>query len=317
LLLRPGRPVPLFSSLEVTRRCNRRCRYCASPTADASADLPTADWLGILADLARSGCAATSFTGGEPLLRDDLETLAAAARDHGLRVGLNTNGGLLGRRRGLLPLLDSVTLSLDGIREVNDTLRGPGAFDEVLEALAVLRGAGVPARITAVLSSASLPDLKVFLEQVACLDVPVLFQPAYDDLLRAPGRPDPERPDPAALADAIDLLLAAKARGLRVANSTAALRRMRGDLGVPMPPCRGGRLFVRITHRGTLEVCGIRGDPSPAGIDARDGIVAGMGRIAAAPGRCGHCGSAARLEFNLLAAGRPDVLWERLVARRN
>lgn len=278
-----------------------------------SSDLPTAAWLGFLDELAKAGCAAVSFTGGEPLLREDLESLVRAARGHGLRVGLNTNGCLLARRPGWLPLLHRVTLSLDGVREVNDALRGAGAFDEVLEALAVLRGAGVPARITAVLSSASLRDLDAFLEQVAILDVPVLFQPAYEDLLRAPGRPDPERPDRTSLARAIDRLLAAKARGVPVANSTAALRLMRGDPGVRMPPCRGGRLFVRITHRGMLEVCGIRGDPAPAGIDAKDGIVAGMRRIVSAPDRCGHCGSAARLEVNLLASCRPDVLWERLL----
>ncbi len=314
LMLLPGRPVPLFASLEVTRRCNRHCRYCASPEADPCGDLSTQTWIGFLDDLAAAGCAAVSFTGGEPLLREDLEALVRAARQRRLRVSLNTNGSLLSRQRTLLPLLDSVTVSLDGVREVNDALRGPGAFDEALETLALARTAGVPARVTSVLSAASLPGLDSFLEHVACLDVPVLFQPAYEELLRAPGRPDPERPDRMVLTRAIDQLLAAKARGVPVANSTAALRLMRGDAGAKMPPCRGGRWFVRITHRGMLEVCGIRGDPSPQGIDAQDGIVAGMRRIGAMPKTCMHCGSAARLEFDLLATGRLDVWWERLRA---
>jgi len=67
-------------------------------------------------------------------------------------------------------------------------------------------------------------------------------------------------------------------------------------------------LFVRIAADGTLGVCGLPGDPSPAGVDARDGVVRGMRRILQNRNECGFCWSAARVELLLALRLRPSAI---------
>lgn len=305
-----GGPVPLFASLEVTRRCRRSCRYCASPGGSGDTEMPLSAWTAILDDLANSGALAVSVTGGEPLERPDAIEICERAQERGLFVGLNTNGIMIPDRREVLARVNRITLSLDGTREVNDSLRGTGAFDAVQDAIALARGAGVPVSITAVLSVRNVDRLDEFLAWLATRGVPVLFQPAYENLLRSDDLANPERLDDLAMRAALARILAAKEAGVPVRNSTVALRGML--VGDGPPRCQGGRFFVRVTASGGVEACGLRGDPSPGGIRASEGIVAGMRRIRAAANRCRRCESAVRAELNLLAAFDRGAWWERI-----
>ncbi len=306
-----GRPVPLFASLEVTRRCSRSCRYCASPGGTLGPEVPLAGWVAILDDLAHSGALGISITGGEPLERPDVMAICDQARALGLYVGLNTNGIALPERRQVLSRVDHITLSLDGPPAVNDSIRGAGAFQAVYDAIRLAREAGVPVSITAVLSVRSVVALDEFLSWVAEQRIPVLFQPAYEHLLRSNGLPDPERLDDRAMRAALERILAAKEAGVLVQNSRAALRQML--VGDGPPRCQGGRTFVRVTASGEIQVCGLPGDTSPPGIRASEGIVEGMRRIRDARNRCQRCESAVRAEMNLLAAPSLEAWWERLV----
>lgn len=114
-----GRTVD-YVRISVTGACNLRCTYCLREE-DAPArpvgELDTAQIKKIIRALGKTGIRKVRFTGGEPLLRRDLEELVAAARNTaGIEsVKLTTNGLLLERR--LLSLLDAglggINLSLD------------------------------------------------------------------------------------------------------------------------------------------------------------------------------------------------------------
>lgn len=298
--LASGDPVPLFASLELTLRCNAACEYCGSNRALATSgdELPTASWMAILDDLARSGCVAVSFTGGEPLLRTDVEALASRAAKLGMSVGLNTNGRLLEKRRSILNFLSSVTVSIDGPRDVNDRIRGQGAFDAAIAAIRSARFAGVPVSVTSVISRASAPHIPTFLKWLGSMDLKAMFQPAYDIMLRSADEPCCLTPDAAALAIAIDAVIAAMPSGV-VVNSRQSLEIMAGRGGREVA-CLGGRLFVRIDYQGCVQVCGLASDPQSGRpcIDAQDGIVPAMKRIGWPRRPCASCPSAARLEIN-------------------
>lgn len=308
----PDRPVPLFASLEVTRRCPGRCAYCAAPKRGEVEELPTQEWIAILDDLARSGCLAVSFTGGEPLVRNDLGALMDHGRRLGLRVFLNTSGFGLPEREAWIRLADRVTVSLDGVREVQDRLRGAGAFDRAMEVIETCRRHRVPMQCNAVISRTAIARLPEFLDLLRRIGLPVQFQPAYDELLRSADATNPEAPDAEALHQAAVQVRRARRLGLAVQNDAEDLdlwARIRQD---NVPRCLGGRWFVRVTHRGHLEVCGIRPDPSPPGIRARDGIRQGMARILDRPNPCRRCPSASRAAFNRLASGAPGPLGRRV-----
>lgn len=121
-----------------TRRCNLRCVHCYSESRDVRhpGEMTTDEGFALLEDLAEFGCPAVLLSGGEPLMRGDLLELIARAGRLGLRVVLSTNGTLIQqdladrlRRAGI----GYVGVSLDGMREANDSLRGvKGAFDLAL-----------------------------------------------------------------------------------------------------------------------------------------------------------------------------------------
>ncbi len=81
----------------MTAACNLRCAHCynASGAADSSRELTTSEAENLLDDLARLGAPVLLFSGGEPLLRDDLFHLGAYAAARALRPVVSTNGTLL------------------------------------------------------------------------------------------------------------------------------------------------------------------------------------------------------------------------------
>ena len=91
--------VPHVVAWNLTRRCNLECAHCyisAGPDADAAGELSTAECLRITDEiLALNPAPMFILSGGEPLLRDDLTTLAQHAAKRGATVVVGTNGTLL------------------------------------------------------------------------------------------------------------------------------------------------------------------------------------------------------------------------------
>ena len=132
---------------ECTWRCNLSCRHCGSDckAAAAVADMPFQDFLKAIEPLEKRYPRDTTIiaiTGGEPLLRQDLADCGRQLRQHGFRWGIVTNGMLYdeARHRELLAAgLSSVTVSLDGLEETHNWLRGnPQSFHRALAALKLI-----------------------------------------------------------------------------------------------------------------------------------------------------------------------------------
>ncbi len=88
----PGKPLWLLA--ELTYRCPLQCPYCSNPLdfARHKTELDTADWIRVLREARKMGAAQLGFSGGEPLLRPDLEELIAEARQLGYYTNLITSG---------------------------------------------------------------------------------------------------------------------------------------------------------------------------------------------------------------------------------
>ncbi|MFA5374071.1 MAG: radical SAM protein [Candidatus Omnitrophota bacterium] len=85
--------------LELTYRCNLRCIHCyAKDSGNKRRELTASVWKDILDQLARMGCLWVTFTGGEPLIRDDFLEIYAYAREKGFLVVLFTNATLFTER---------------------------------------------------------------------------------------------------------------------------------------------------------------------------------------------------------------------------
>ncbi len=113
---------PLALIAEVTHRCPLHCVYCSNPLqlASTNAELSTDDWTSVLQQCGKLGMLHAHFTGGEPLARQDLTELIAAARAAGLYTNLITSGiGLSDQRlQSLVDAgLDHIQISFQDSRE--------------------------------------------------------------------------------------------------------------------------------------------------------------------------------------------------------
>ncbi|MBN2204113.1 MAG: radical SAM protein [Thermoleophilia bacterium] len=115
-----------------TSRCNGRCPTCLWRD-QSGAEMDTASVVWLYGEAGRLGLAQLVVWGGEPLLRDDLPALLAAAKRAGLVVTLISNGWLLEERwPELRGCVDTLILSLDDIGTAHDRLRGlPGLYDRL------------------------------------------------------------------------------------------------------------------------------------------------------------------------------------------
>lgn len=94
-------PRPYTLIAEVTYRCPLKCPYCSNPLdlAAHTGELSTEEWLRVIEEAEALGVVQLHLTGGEPLARKDLETLAAKGRELGLYTNLVTSGIPLTRDR--------------------------------------------------------------------------------------------------------------------------------------------------------------------------------------------------------------------------
>jgi MoaA/NifB/PqqE/SkfB family radical SAM enzyme len=154
---------PALGTLLVTYRCDLRCRVCDLPQRAAARrragdrELTTGAFRAVLRDFRAIGTAGVGFTGGEPMLREDLPELLAYASRLGLHAHLNTDGFRVAESARVLRKtgVRSVNVSLDGATAAtHDAARGrAGAFEGATSALAALRaarGRGRFPRLTAV-----------------------------------------------------------------------------------------------------------------------------------------------------------------------
>ncbi|WP_341645812.1 pyrroloquinoline quinone biosynthesis protein PqqE [Thauera sp. SDU_THAU2] len=151
----PATPVatpgpPLWLLAELTYRCPLHCAFCYNPVDFARHDgeLATEGWLRVLREARAAGSVQCGFSGGEPLMRDDLEILVAEAHRLGFYTNLLTSGvGLDARRAQALREagLDHIQLSFqDSTRELNDFLSHTRTFDLKQRVAGLIKANGWP-----------------------------------------------------------------------------------------------------------------------------------------------------------------------------
>jgi len=155
-------PRPYTLVAELTYACPLHCVYCSNPVdfARHRDALDTATWRRVLREAERLGVVQVNFTGGEPLLRSDLEALVEEARALDLYTNLITSGLPLERAR-LERLrrigLDNVQVSIQDARPAeSDRIAGREAFHRKLEVARWVKELGFPLTVNTVLHRENL-----------------------------------------------------------------------------------------------------------------------------------------------------------------
>ena len=160
------RPYALVA--ELTYRCPLRCVYCSNPVrlAARAPDLDTAAWCRVLREAEALGVVQVHLSGGEPLLRDDLEELIAAAHGCDLYTNLITSGVPLERAR-LAELaargLDALQLSFQDDRGGEARrIAGVDVLEHKLAVAAWVRELGLPLTVNVVLQRGNIERVPEF-----------------------------------------------------------------------------------------------------------------------------------------------------------
>ncbi|MEO5768793.1 MAG: pyrroloquinoline quinone biosynthesis protein PqqE [Polyangia bacterium] len=158
-------PRPYTLVAELTYRCPLRCAYCSNPVqlSNLGAELDTATWSRVFQEAEALGVMQVTLTGGEPLVRPDLDELVAAARASDLYTTLITSGVPLERER-LARLrdagLDGVQLSFQDSDQAGALrVAGMDALAEKRQVAGWIRELGLPLTLNVVLHRENLPRL--------------------------------------------------------------------------------------------------------------------------------------------------------------
>lgn len=147
---------------EFTLECNLRCSHCGSSAGVPRDDeLSTSEAFKACEMLASTGCKEVSLMGGEPLLRDDFAQVAGCIKQLGMKLSVVSNGTLVSRFSDTFVDLtpEVVGISLDGMKERHETIRGEGTWKKTVEAIDLLRSLGIQVTVITAVSKINFRDL--------------------------------------------------------------------------------------------------------------------------------------------------------------
>jgi radical SAM protein with 4Fe4S-binding SPASM domain len=162
---------PIYVVWEVTLRCDLACHHCASRAGRPRPDeLDTAEALDLVAQMAELGVLEVTLIGGEAYLRDDWTEIVRALKAAGIACSMTTGARGLDAARARAAReagIDAVSVSIDGLAETHDALRGVrGSYDAAFAALAHLRAEGVRITANTQLSRPALHEMPELFERL-------------------------------------------------------------------------------------------------------------------------------------------------------
>jgi len=167
------RPYTLIA--ELTYRCPLRCPYCSNPwdLAEHGNEIDTDTWLRVFHEAEELGVVQLNLTGGEPLLRDDLELLIEGAGKLDLYTNLITSGmPLTSERLSRLRTLglDSVQISIQSTRSsLSDRIAGAPSFSRKLAAMQWVTSVGLPLTMNVVLHRENISEIQEIIALAECV----------------------------------------------------------------------------------------------------------------------------------------------------
>lgn len=171
-------------TVDITTKCNLKCRYCfiIGNRRTRSTDPTLYNITKIIDNFRVLDGKFLTLSGGEPLLRSDIDDIINYALSQGLHLTILTNGTILdkwimSRRRQYL--LDNkcvnIQISLDGSKpQINDILRGKGSFKSVIKSIYITKKLGYVDRlsIAVTLTRKNISDISNIVDLIASFGVP-------------------------------------------------------------------------------------------------------------------------------------------------
>jgi len=166
---------PRWLLAELTYRCPLQCGFCSNPLdfSRYKQELDTEDWVRVFQQAREIGAVQLGFSGGEPLVRQDLEVLVGEARQMGYYTNLITSTlGMNEQRLEKLQKvgLDHIQVSFQAPEEVlNDQIAGASSFLHKKRMTQAIKAAGLPVVLNIVIHKGNIDKMRDILEM--CIEL--------------------------------------------------------------------------------------------------------------------------------------------------
>lgn len=258
----PNKKFAFSASVIITTKCNQQCSYCIYYKKPPQDEMTASEVKKVIDDLSGRGIQRLCFTGGEPLLREDLSELVDYAKEKHIITTVVSNGQLLRDRLDYLKNTDILILSLDGQKTTHEKLRGEGTFENVISAIETAAGQKWVTFILCVITKhTTIEDLDFIIKTARKNNVYCSFHPVmYTASSESKSAINDLCPSKEKFSDLIDFLLARKKQGAPVAGSYSyfnLLKKLyrRDAVFQKKDKCWAGRGFCAVGPSGEIAVC--------------------------------------------------------------
>jgi MoaA/NifB/PqqE/SkfB family radical SAM enzyme len=296
--------VPLAVRFQLTNRCTLQCRYC-NLWCTKTNELSTREILVIIEQLAVLGTKRISFSGGEPLLREDIYEIVTFAQNKGIYAEMNSNGTLVPVSLKVLKKIDFLKLSLDGPKEAHDQIRGKGSYAKVMEAADAAFKNKVNFGFTCTVTKYNINSLDHLLDIAKKYETIVAFQP-LKEIYRGVKDVGSLTPDKEDFKKAINSLIEKKRTCNNFRNSLSCLKHISQWPKYGYLKCWAGWIFCIINTNGDIYPC----DRINYSLDPPNCLSLGVRKaLDSLPEiHCSGCGFCGSLELNYLMCFRIGIL---------
>jgi len=172
--------VPERIGVEITNRCDLACRHCFNDSGNGPVqELSLADLMYLFEQVRLMGIEDIRISGGEPTLHPRFSAIVNKAYRRGLRVSVNTHGLYSSKTRTQVAKLpvERFIISLDGLREVNDSIRGPGVFHRAVDTASWLLRQNLAVTLGVHVTRSAVDDVAGLINLASELGADIKFAP--------------------------------------------------------------------------------------------------------------------------------------------
>lgn len=238
----------------LTYRCNLSCSYCNLPQkADKSKELSTDKIKTLLDEMVDVGVKRISFSGGEPLLREDIGKIIDYTDEVGITPTLNSNAILVPEKIEELQNLSLLKVSLDGTRKVHNRTRGK--YDETIQGLETAIENDIKTTLATTFTKENYEDLDDLIQLASKYKTIIAIQRATNLYENFNGAQKilPNRNE---IREKMEEIISIKRKNPSVIrNSTRHLNLIKNYPDHERVDCTAGKLFCIILPDGRMTPC--------------------------------------------------------------
>lgn len=160
---------------EITLACCFNCKYCGSKAGTAREnELTLSECLDVARQLSELNCKRVSMIGGEVFMRREWREIVRALTSKNIKVNIITNGFVFSEKYidDLKALnIESVSVSIDGTREIHDKYRQTGSYDRAIQAIRCLCNGEIPVSVISTLNKENVEHLEALYRELSKEDI--------------------------------------------------------------------------------------------------------------------------------------------------